>query len=90
VALATGNGASTARLVVPDISVNAGTFDADRLPRRGHQRGLRPDGRERGNDLLTALGEDPPPLRATRGYDDETGHGTPGLSLVTAFGQFRR
>jgi hypothetical protein len=89
VGLATGNGASTARRVVPDISVNAGKLDADRLHRRGHQRDLRPDGGERGNDYLTTLGEDQAPLRATRGYDDEAGLGTPGLSLVTAFDQFR-
>jgi hypothetical protein len=42
-----------------------------------------------GNDYLTTLGEDQAPLRATRDYDDETVLGTPGLSLVTAFGQFR-
>ncbi|HYZ53151.1 MAG TPA: hypothetical protein VE733_06525 [Streptosporangiaceae bacterium] len=38
-----------------------------------------------GNDYLTTLGEDQSPLRATRGYDDETGLGTPGPSFVTAF-----
>jgi hypothetical protein len=37
------------------------------------------------DDYLTALGEDQPPLRASRGYDDETGLGTPGPWFVTAF-----
>jgi subtilase family serine protease len=38
---------------------------------------------------LTTLGEDQPPLRATKGYDDETGLGTPGPSFVPAFGRSR-
>jgi hypothetical protein len=42
-----------------------------------------------GNDYLTTLGEDQSPLRATRGYDDETGLGTPGPSFVTAFTRFK-
>lgn len=43
----------------------------------------------KGNDYLTALGEDQFPLRATKGYDDETGLGSPGFSFVTAFGRFQ-
>jgi hypothetical protein len=43
-----------------------------------------------GTGYLTTLGEDQAPLRATRGYDDVTGLGTPGPSFVTAFGRFRR
>ncbi|MGH3166607.1 MAG: S53 family peptidase, partial [Trebonia sp.] len=39
-----------------------------------------------GNDYLTTLGEDQAPLRAAKGYDDETGLGAPSLSFVTAFG----
>jgi subtilase family serine protease len=42
-----------------------------------------------GNDYLTTLGEDQSPLRATRGYDDETGLGAPGPSFVTAFTRFK-
>ena len=42
-----------------------------------------------GNDYLTTLGEDQSPLRATRGYDDETGLGTPGPLFVTAFTRFK-
>jgi hypothetical protein len=38
-----------------------------------------------GDDYLTILGEDQSPPRATKGYDDETGLGTPGPSFVTAF-----
>jgi subtilase family serine protease len=38
-----------------------------------------------GDDYLTTLGEDQPPLRAAAGYDDVTGLGTPGTSFVTAF-----
>lgn len=41
------------------------------------------------DDYLTTLGEDQPPIQATCGYDDATGLGTPSLSFVTAFGQFR-
>jgi subtilase family serine protease len=40
----------------------------------------------KGDGYLTTLGEDQFPLRATKGYDDETGLGTPGPSFVTAFG----
>ena len=42
-----------------------------------------------GDDYLTTLGEDQPPLQATRGYDDVTGLGTPGPSIVTAFTRFQ-
>jgi subtilase family serine protease len=35
-----------------------------------------------GNDYLTTLGEDQAPLKATAGYDDATGLGTPGASFV--------
>ena len=38
-----------------------------------------------GDDYLTTLGEDQPPLRAAAGYDDVTGLGAPGTSFVTAF-----
>jgi hypothetical protein len=38
-----------------------------------------------GDDYLTTLGEDQPPLRAAAGYDDVTGLGAPGPSFVTAF-----
>ncbi|MGH3155922.1 MAG: S53 family peptidase, partial [Streptosporangiaceae bacterium] len=38
-----------------------------------------------GNDYLTTLGEDQAPLRATRGYDDQTGLGTPSASFVSVF-----
>jgi len=43
-----------------------------------------------GNDTnyLTTLGEDQPPLRATTGYDDVTGLGTPSPWFVTAFRRF--
>jgi subtilase family serine protease len=146
-ALATGNGASTARRVVPDIAANAegseligytgavtsgiygqilegGTsastpqfagLEADAIQAAGHPLGfLNPalyllhgsaairdvppvnpahppvvigaqPGLGDGNDYLTTLGEDQAPLRATTGYDDETGLGTPGPSFVTAF-----
>ena len=43
-----------------------------------------------GNDYLTTLGEDQAPLRATAGYDDVTGLGTPGASFVTTLGNVRR
>jgi len=43
----------------------------------------------KGDDYLTTFGEDQYPLRATKGYDDETGLGTPGPSFTTAFDQFR-
>jgi subtilase family serine protease len=43
-----------------------------------------------GNDYLTTLGEDQAPLRAARGYDDETGLGTVGPSFVAAFTRFGR
>jgi len=36
-----------------------------------------------GDDYLTTLGEDQAPLQARKGYDDETGLGTPGLSIVS-------
>jgi subtilase family serine protease len=39
-----------------------------------------------GDDYLTTLGEDQPPLLATAGYDDVTGLGAPGTSFVTALG----
>jgi subtilase family serine protease len=147
-ALATGDGASTAHRVVPDISANAGSsmligytgadtsgvygqtaggggtsaasplfagLEADALQAAGHPLGFlnpalyllhgspairdvppvnpaRPPaviGAQPyfgdGNDYLTTLGEDQAPLRAARGYDDETGLGTPGLPFVTAF-----
>jgi subtilase family serine protease len=151
-ALATGNGAGTARRVVPDISANAGSsmligytgavtsgvygqtpggggtsaasplfagLEADAIQAAGHPLGfLNPalyllhdsaairdvppvnpadpptvigtqPGLGDGNDYLTTLGEDQSPLRATKGYDDETGLGTPGPSFVTAFTRFR-
>lgn len=151
-ALATSDGASTARRVVPDISANAGSLmligytgavtsgvygqtaggggtssasplfaglEADAVQAAGHPLGFlnpalymlrrTPAIRDvppvnparppvaigpqpslgTGTDYLTTIGEDQSPLRATRGYDDETGLGTPGLSFVTALGWFR-
>jgi subtilase family serine protease len=41
-----------------------------------------------GTDYLTTLGEDQAPLKATTGYDDVTGLGTPASSFVTAFSRF--
>jgi subtilase family serine protease len=38
-----------------------------------------------GNDNLTTVGEDQPPLRESGGYDDVTGLGAPGNSFVTVF-----
>lgn len=38
-----------------------------------------------GDDYLTTLGEDQPPLRSAAGYDDVTGLGAPTTSFVTAF-----
>ena len=43
-----------------------------------------------GNNYLTTLGEDQAPLRATAGYDDATGLGTPGASFVTTLGALLR
>jgi subtilase family serine protease len=148
-ALATDNGTTTSRRVVPDISANAGSqmligytgavtsgvyaqtaegggtslaaplfagLEADTIQAAGHPLGfLNPAlyllhgtaaisdvapvnpahppvliGTQlnlgSGDDYLTTLGEDQAPLKATRGYDDETGLGTPGPSFVTAFG----
>ena len=42
-----------------------------------------------GNDYLTTLGEDQAPLQAGRGYDNETGLGTPGPAFLTAFRRFQ-
>ncbi|MGH3168195.1 MAG: S53 family peptidase [Trebonia sp.] len=151
-ALATSDGTSTARRVVPDISANAGSqmligytgavtsgvygqtaggggtslasplfagLEADAIQAAGHPLGflnpalyqLRDTAAIRdvrpvnpahppmvigtqpffgnGTNYLTTLGEDQAPLQAAKGYDDETGLGTPGLSFVTAFGRFR-
>ena len=38
-----------------------------------------------GNDNLTTIGEDQPPLQSAAGYDDVTGLGAPTTSFVTAF-----